>query len=175
MRKGLLASTLVIAVLASSLSASAQTLQPALAGLAFLLGSWTGGEGQVMDMGGTSTGSSVFELEAGGGVLLRRDHTKLFDKAGKHAGGFDQLMTIYAEQGDIHADYFDGTHVIHYRSATILPGRSVTFDAPASGGPGFRLAYALNNAGTLSVSFAMAPPGQTAFRPIAAGTLQKGQ
>ena len=83
-------------------------------------------------------------------------------------------MMIYAEDGTLHADYIDGSHVIHYTSAVIVPGRSVTFaSAVQPGVPVFKLGYTLSTPATLSVSFAMAPPGSTDFHPIATGTLTK--
>lgn len=148
-------------------------LAPPLSGLDFLLGAWTSGDGKVAETGGTSKGASVITSEAGGAVLLRRDHTDLFDKSGKPAGSFDQIMTIYAERGSIHADYFDGSHIIHYISASVVPGRSVIFtSAFVPGAPAFRLIYEISGR-SLSLDFAMAPPGQTNFRPIAIGTLQR--
>ena len=139
----------------------------------FLLGNWASGTGRVADTGGTSKGSSSITPEAGGAVILRRDHVLLFDKTGKPAGGFDSLMTIYQTGAAIHADYFDGTHIIHYVSATVDPGRSVVFDTAAgTGAPSFRLIYKRNQ-NRLAVSFAMAPPGQNAFHPIADGTLTR--
>jgi len=154
--------------------ACAAPLQPALAGLDFLVGSWNGGVGKVAETGGTSKGTSLFTAQANGAVLLRQDHVALFDKAGKPAGGFDILMTIYSEQGAIHADYFDRAHIIHYTSAAIIPGKSVVFTTSAgSAAPAFRLVYRLASK-MLTVSFAMAPPGQNAFHPIADGTLLRG-
>jgi hypothetical protein len=166
-RLGLLAACLS----AIGVGADAAGPQPQLAGLGFLVGSWTGGDGKVAETGGVSKGTSVITVEAGGGALLRRDHVQLFDKAGRPAGGFDILMTIYADGGAVHADYLDGSHVIHYTSAAIVPGKSVTFATDtASHAPAFRLSYRLIGR-TLAISFSMAPPGQTAFVPIADGTL----
>jgi hypothetical protein len=158
-----------------STAAMAQpALQPPLAGLAFLLGHWTGADGKVADTGGTSRGRSTMTAEAGGAVLLRRDHTDLFDAGGKPSGNFDLLMTVYAENGAIHGDYADGTHIIHYVSADIKPHQSVVFtSAPAAGHPVFRLEYDRTAPERLSVTFSMQPPGQTAFRPIATGILRK--
>ncbi len=154
-----------------AMRADATSLQPPLSGLGFLVGSWTGGDGKVAETGGVSKGTSVITVEAGGGALVRRDHVQLFDKAGRPAGGFDILMTIYADGGPVHADYLDGSHVIHYTSAAIVPGKSVTFATDAaSHAPAFRLSYRLMGR-TLAISFSMAPPGQTAFVPIADGTL----
>jgi len=56
---------------------------------------------------------------------------------------------------------------------TVVPGKSVSFaTAPSPSAPTFRLAYALAGR-SLTVQFGMAPPGQTAFRPIATGTLHR--
>jgi hypothetical protein len=155
-------------------SANATPLQAPLAGLQFLVGHWVNGAGHVADTGGTSHGVSDISVRAGGGVLLRRDHTDLFDKLGKPSGGFDQLMVIYAEQGALHADYFEGKHVIHYNAASVDPGRAVIFTSAAlPGGPAFRLSYALMGTG-LSVAFAIKPQGMAAFLPVADGMLQSG-
>jgi hypothetical protein len=151
----------------------AQSASP-LAGLSFLLGNWQAGRGNVADTGDTSTGSSTFTLEAGGNVILRKDRTELFSASGKPAGTFDQIMMIYPEGGAIHADYSDGTHVIHYVNADIVPGHSVTFiGATVAGAPAFRLRYELTNPTTLGVTFEMAPPGSTTFRPVASGSLTR--
>jgi len=155
-------------------AAYAAPLKPALAGLNFLVGTWTSGEGKVAETGGSSQGLSRMTAEAGGAVLLRRDHVALFDKAGKPAGTFEILMTIYADAGAVRADYFDGDHIINYTSAAIVPGKSVTFtSAAAPGAPTFRLIYTKVGQ-DLVISFAMAPPGQASFHPIADGTLHRG-
>jgi hypothetical protein len=152
--------------------AVAAPLAPPLSGLAFQLGTWSGA-GKVTDTGGSSTGNSVFSAEANGTVMLRKDHTNLFGKDGKPAGGFDQLMVIYQEGTAIHADYFDGAHIIHYGSAQVDPGRSVVFTTTTSpSSPAFRLSYALGES-ALKVGFAMAPPGGQTYRQVAAGTLRK--
>jgi hypothetical protein len=171
-----LAKRLAVFVLATAAAAPAWAadLQPALAPIGFLVGDWTSGEGKVAETGGTARGSSLITAEAGGAVLLRRDHTDLFDAAGKPMGGFDQIMLIYPEAGSLHADYSDGQHVIHYVSAEVSPGRSVTFTSAAqAGAPVFRLTYALKTATTLTVAFAMEPPGQSVFHPIATGELRR--
>ncbi len=155
-------------------AAYAAPLKPALAGLNFLVGTWTSGEGKVAETGGSSKGFSRMTAEAGGAVLLRRDHVALFDKAGKPAGTFEILMTIYADAGAVRADYFDGDHIINYTSAAIVPGKSVTFTTGAApGAPTFRLIYTKVGQ-DLVISFAMAPPGQASFHPIADGTLHRG-
>lgn len=162
--------------LTGSAAAGAQSPAPTLADLSFLVGEWTAGKGVVADTGGTSTGRSTITPEAGGAVLLRRDHTDLFDTAGKPSGGFDQIMMIYPEGGTIHADYSDGSHVIHYDRAEIEPGRAITFTSAAKPGqPVFRLSYYLSAPDRLSIGFAMQLPGATAFQPVANGILTKAR
>jgi len=167
--------SLALAVLLSARAARADPeLQPKLAEIGFLVGNWSNGQGHVADTGGASTGGSKVTVEAGGGVLLRRDHTNLFDRDGKPAGGFNQVMMIYPEAGTLHADYSDGAHIIHYVTAEVQPGRSVTFtSAIQPGAPVFRLAYELTAPDALIVTFGMIPPGG-AFQPIAVGTLRRG-
>jgi hypothetical protein len=167
----------VVSVLAFVSPAMAQaTLKPPLAPLNFLVGNWEGDDGKVADTGGTSKGGSIISAESDGNALLRVDHTELFDKAGKPAGGFHQTMLIYPDNGAIRADYVDGEgHTIHYVASEITAGKSVTFSSPPKEFPVFRLRYELRAPGTLAVSFSMVPPGQTEFRPIADGTLHKGQ
>lgn len=164
------------AALAVALPAAAQApaLKPSLSGVAFLVGDWSSGTGKVADTGGTATGSSRISVEVGGAALLRRDHTELRDAAGKPTGGFDQIMLIYPESDALHGDYSDGTHVIHYTSAVVTPGRSVVFTSAPGGGPVFRLGYMLTDPKTLAVSFAMAPPGGD-FHPIATGSLTRAR
>jgi hypothetical protein len=155
--------------------AMAQTaLKPALSPLAFLVGDWKSDDGRVADTGGTSKGGSTISVQSDGWALLRQDHTELFDKEGKPAGGFHQTMVIYPDGGTIHADYVDGEgHAIHYVSAEVTPGKSVTFTSTSGQGPIFRLSYELQGPGMVSVRFGMIPPGQSEFRPIAVGTLRK--
>jgi hypothetical protein len=162
--------------LALALPAMAQAaLKPPMAPLNFLVGNWNSGDGKVADTGGTSKGGSVMSAQSDGWAILRQDHTELFDKAGKPAGGFHQTMVIYPDNGAIRADYVDGEgHAIHYVASEVVAGKSVTFSSPAKEFPVFRLRYELRAPGTLAVSFGMVPPGQTEFRPIADGTLHQG-
>jgi hypothetical protein len=143
-KAGLVAFGLLAGLVAMPASAQVPTLGPGLAPIGFLAGHWTGSDGVVADTGGRARGQSTMTPEAGGAVLLRRDHTDLFDAAGKPTGGFDQIMMIYAEGGTLHADYSDGSHLIHYTSAVVTPGKSVSFlSASNPGAPTFKLTYDL--------------------------------
>ena len=172
MRSGLFSLFFVTAT--SAVAAQDTPLKPELSDIAFLVGDWTNGAGQIAENGGRSRGSSSVTVVANGGAMLRRDHTDLIAADGKPMGGFDQIMMIYPEGGTLHADYSDGQHVIHYTSAMVAKGASVTFlSAMARGVPTFRLAYRLMGPTTLSVTFSMAPPGSEDFHPIATGTLTR--
>ena len=155
---------------------AAPTLKPALAPVAFLVGTWVSGEGKVADTGGKSKGGSLMTVESDGSAILRRDHTETFDRAGKPAGSFHQTMLIYPDNGGLKADYVDGEgHAIHYISATVTPGKSVTFASAAGQGPVFRLTYEAQSPDVLAITFGMTPPGQSEFRPIATGTLKRAK
>ncbi|MDR3506590.1 MAG: hypothetical protein P4L64_01705 [Caulobacteraceae bacterium] len=165
----------IVALLSAPMvEARASDLKGPLEDVSFLAGEWNGARGQVFDTGGTSTGRSSFTAEVGGMVLLRRDHTDLFDKVGKPQGGFDQMMWIYPEGNALRADYSDGQHVIHYVRTQVTPGHSVMFMSEAQpGAPTFRLTYTLTAPDALTVSFDMAPPGQAEFHSVAQGELQR--
>ena len=151
-------------------------LKPPLAAIAFLVGNWDSGEGKVAETGGTSKGGSIISVELDGSALLRRDHTELFDRTGKPAGGFHQTMLIYADQSGLKADYVDGEgHAIHYDSAEVVAGKSVTFTGAPGQGPLFKLMYEMKGPDMLAVTFGMTPPGANEFRPIASGTLRKAK
>lgn len=150
------------------------SLAPALAPVAFLVGNWAGFDGTVAQTGGSARGTSVVTPEAGGAVLLRRDHTEVRDASGVPMGGFDQIIIIYAVGETLHADYTDGRHVILYNDAKIDPGRSVVFTSSAGVGLArFRLTYRVDGPTTLAVDFSMTSPGKDDFQSVAQGHLHR--
>lgn len=174
MRQVVLAAVVSVLLAGPAFGAPAKTLGPELEPLSFLVGSWTSGRGNVTETGGTATGRSAFSIEAGGGALLRRDHTSLKGTDGKRIGALDQVMLIYPEGGGLKADYSDGGHVIHYASAEVTPGRLVVFrSAPQPGAPSFRLTYAAAPEDMLTVKFEMAAPGGADFKPMAEGQMSR--
>lgn len=168
---------LCAAALAASLAVPAMAatpLAPEIAGAGFLVGTWRSDDGVVADAGQTSKGTSIISVEADGHALLRRDHTVTFDKSGKAAEDFSQVMLITPGNGTLMADYADGGgHVIHYVSATIISGKSVVLKSAPGAGPVFQLGYELKAPDTLTVTFGMIPPGQTELHAIAQGTLHR--
>ena len=150
-------------------AAAEPALSAAMQPLSFLVGHWTSLGGKA-EGGRTATGVTSIEPAAGGAALLRRDRTDLSGAGGKGGSSFEQVMLIYPEGGTLHGDYFDGEHVIHYISATVVPGKSVSFDtADVPGPPRFRLTYTAEGADKLAVKFEMKPPGAPAYQTIAAG------
>jgi hypothetical protein len=170
-----IAIAVVSMLLATSAEARTAGLQPELAGIGFLLGHWTSlDRGKVAETGGTSTGVVSFTSEVGGSVVLRKDHVNLYDRSGKKKGSFDILMMIYPEAGTLHADYSDGQHIIHYTSADVSAGHSVSFTSASSPqAPTFKLVFSLDDPKTLNIDFSMAPPRSDEFHPIATGKARK--
>lgn len=168
---------MAIAVLLTFASAAwGQTapLSPELTPIDFIVGSWIGDQGHAER--NQARGTFRIEPAAGGKALLRQDHTQVRSPKGTPLQTFDQIMMIYPENGHLHADYFDGTHAIHYQDAQIEPGRSVHFVTTASSSvPMFRLTYAQITADRISVKFEMMLPGQDEFRTIAEGTARKAK
>jgi hypothetical protein len=153
--------------------AAPATLSPAMQPLAFLIGHWTATDGRAENKV-IAKGVSNIEPAAEGAALLRRDRTDLFSSDGKPLQSFEQVMLIYPEGGALHGDYFDGTHVIHYVSATVDPGKSVTFlTAATPGPPRFRLTYTARGPDGFNVKFEMAPPGASDFTVIASGDAKR--
>lgn len=170
------ATLLAVCAIALATTSSAQSaLKPDLAAIRFLLGHWDNGRGRLAESGGTSKGSTIITAEASGTAILSRAHTDVFDAQGKAVKSFEQLLLIYAEAGTLRAHYSDDQHVIHYTSASVEPGKSVTFTSAAGSGPVFSLRYEWKPPRTLAITFAMTPPGQTLLQPIATGTLKKRQ
>ena len=164
---------IALLALACVLPAAGQTASP-LAGLAFLIGTWTSDDGVVSGNAGRSRGTSIVESQIGGAVLLRRDHTEVSNADGRPREAFDQIMMIYPEGGAIKAEYSDGTHIIHYVSADVVAGQFVSFKtAQLAGVPAFRLTYEKTAPATIAVRFEIMPPGQAAFVPVASGTLHR--
>lgn len=164
----------VLTCLAATGAYAQPVLAPKLAGAGFLVGDWVSGKGHVGDTGGWATGTSRISAQAGGTVLLRQDHTDLFDKTGRKFGGFDQIMMIYPEGGGLRAEYADGLHVIHYTNAEVTAGKSVVFSSrAAAGAPVFRLSYTLTAPDAMDVAFAAGSPDGKSFHDIATDTLHR--
>ncbi len=125
--------------------------------LRFLVGYW---ESAPPD---GSRGSSLFAIELGGTVLVRRNHAEYPPRDGRAAFTHDDELWLYHE-GDpavVRGIYFDSEgHVIHYSAEELAGGRVTLTSDAVSGAPRYRLAYTLLPDGKLAGTFAIAPPGK---------------
>jgi uncharacterized protein YndB with AHSA1/START domain len=157
----------------SSLGAQAPApaaLTDPFAAVRFLVGEWRGEGG---GKPGQSSGEATFRFEVEGKVLVRRNHADSGPASGKPAFHHEDLMTVFAEGGQLKALYLDNEeHVIRYLVAKIPEG--VTFTSEPGPGPRFRLTYLRKAESLVSVRFEFAPPGKPeAFSTYIEAALRK--
>ena len=154
--------TLVILVLVAF--SSAQALQPpskAWKDFDFVLGSWTwSGGGQP----GQANGTSTFEPDMNGTVLLRKVHLEYPASKERAAFAHDDLLYVYHDPQDnsLHAIFFDNEdHVIRY-AVTVAPGGdSIQFLSDAApSGTRARMTYTRVGPDSVKEKFELAPPGK---------------
>lgn len=147
----------ILVLVASSLGCAAAPRTrarpaPEWAPLSFLFGTW-----EATGQGG-STGGFTLEAELGGKVLVR--HAFNQSPQGRH-----EDLTVFHKDpaGGIRATYFDNEgHVILY-TVTVADNTAVFLSDEIAGGPRFRLTCALGQAGALTITFEIQPPGASAF------------
>jgi hypothetical protein len=124
------------------------------AAVRFLVGEWQGeGDGQP----GQSTGAATFRFELEGKALVRRSHADYPAANGRHASHHEDLLTLFAEGGDLKALYLDNeNHVIRYLVAAVPGG--LAFTSEPAPGPRFRLTYLRKAEALVTVRFEIAPP-----------------
>lgn len=120
----------------------------------FLAGDWVGeSDGKP----GSPTGAASFRFDLESRVLVRRSHADYPAANGRPATHHEDLMTVFAEGGQLKAFYADNEgHVIRYLAAPVSQG--VAFTSEAAPGPRFRLTYLRGAADTVTVRFEIAPP-----------------
>jgi hypothetical protein len=121
----------------------------------FLVGEWQGeGAGQP----GQSMGAATFRFELEGRALVRHSHADYPAANGRPASHHEDLLTLFAEGGELKALYLDNeAHVIRYLVAAVPGG--VTFTSEPAPGPRFRLTYLRKAESLVTVRFEIAPPG----------------
>ena len=83
-------------------------------------------------------------------------------------------MVIFAEDGRVRAEYFDSEgHVIRYEVQSRAPGTLVFLSEARPGTPRFRLAYTASGPEKIALTFEIAPPGATDFRPYISARLRR--
>jgi hypothetical protein len=141
----------------------------------FLIGDWVGdGEGKP----GRGTGEFTFKPDLKESVLVRRAAAEFPASNGRPAARHEDLMVIYrGEKGKpAKAIYFDSEgHVINYAVSHSEDKQTVTFvSEPQANAPRFRLSYVKGKAGTVSVKFEIAPPGNPdAFKTYLEGNARR--
>jgi hypothetical protein len=161
------AATLIFACAAAFAQTQAVTQPPGVRALRevfdFLLGSW---EGEGSGEPGQGTGSFVFEASLDGNLISRRSHSEYPASKDRPAVSHQDFMAVYAEGGQVRADYFDNEgHVIHYTASYAHESATVTFLSPIiEGRPRYRLTYRPLSKDRVEVAFEIAPPDKaTAF------------
>ena len=145
--------------------------QDALSVVAPLLGRWVA-ESDPRAAG--VTGWTTFSRDLGDKVVVRKNHASYPAKEGKPASDHDDLMVIFAEDGRLRAEYFDNEgHVIRYEVRAPAPDTLVLLSDARPGAPRFRLTYAVTGAVTLALTFEIAPPGASEFRPYISARLRR--
>jgi len=137
-------------------SQPAPPVQDAFAPVRFLVGEWVGeGDGKP----GAAAGGASYRFELEGKILVRRNHAEVAASEGRPAAHHEDLMTLFAEGGQLKAIYFDNeNHVIRYGVAAVPEG--VAFTSEPGPGPRFRLSYLRKAEGRVAVRFEIAPPGK---------------
>ncbi len=162
----------LFAALVAAAPAQAQALSPPLAGLAFLVGDWSGTGKSENDT--TDKGTSSIRPVVGGNAMLRRDHNDVTDKAGK------PVEKLRPDHADLSGRQHAARRLSRWRTHDPLcdgrrsARRSVRFEtAPAAKAPAFRLTYAKSSADGLDITFEMQPPGAPAWIAVAKGTVTR--
>ena len=148
---------LIPLVLAASLGAQAPApAADSFAPVRFLEGEWKGEGG---GLPGQSVGAASFRFELDGRVMVRRSFAESPASNGRPASRHEDLMTLFAEGGQLKALYADNEgHVIRYLVAPVAGG--VAFTSEAGPGPGFRLTYQKKDDSLVTLRFEIAPPGK---------------
>jgi hypothetical protein len=83
-------------------------------------------------------------------------------------------MIVFVEEGKLRAEYWDSEgHLIRYEVQAPAKDRLVFLGEARPGAPRFRLTYAWPDAGKLELTFEIAPPGTTEFRPYISARLRR--
>ena len=126
---------------------------------------------------GSPAGSCAFRFELGGHILVRTNHAETLPRGNTPAGTHNDLMVISpgTTGAQALATYWDNEgHLIEYSAGWSTDGNTLTFLSKPGPGPQFRLIYKKVDSDTFSVSFDMAPPGQSgAFKTYTSGRIRR--
>jgi hypothetical protein len=144
----------------------------AFAPLRFLIGDWQGENGKGAP-GQASKGEFSLREELGGKVLVRRNSAEYPAQEGRPAFRHDDLMTVFAEGGQLKALYADNEgHVIRYLVAKTAEGEGAVFLSEGPG-PRFRMTCLRKSEDLIAIKFEIAPPGKDFSTYIEAAARRK--
>lgn len=127
----------------------------------FLFGDWTWSGG---GHPGQGSGTSSFEPDMNGTVLLRKVHLDYPASKDRAAFSHDDLLYVYRDPADssLHAIFFDNeSHVIRYAVTVAPDDNSIQFLSDAApDGTRCRMTYARHGADSVTEKFEIAPPGK---------------
>lgn len=177
MRRVVFAAVLAVAVCpVAARGASAESARaPFAPAWRAVIGEWEGQGSGKPGEGGIGRFSLAYDLQ--GQVLVRRSHAEYPAQGSRPAVVHDDLMVIYQVPGESgnRAVYFDNEgHLIQYRAEWSAEGKTLTFlSDPTPGAPRFRLVYGISGSDELTVTFDIAPPGQSQFSTYVAGKVHR--
>jgi hypothetical protein len=120
------------------------------------------------------TGWTSFSRELEDRVVVRKNHASYPAKDGKPASEHDDLMVVFAEDGRLRAEYWDNEgHLIRYDIQAPRRDTLVFLSDAQPSAPRFRLTYTRAGPDTLALSFEIAPPRATEFRPYISARLRR--
>ena len=121
------------------------------------------------------TGWTIFEREAQGHALTRKNHASYPATKEQPARTHDDVMLLFSENGQLRADYVDSEgHVIRYVVHAEGASTLVFVSDGAASAPRFRLTYRWPEKDRLDLLFEIAPPGGTGqFAPYIQARLHR--
>jgi len=166
---------LALVFLCQAAPAQQKLSESTLAPLQFLLGKW---EGEGNAEAGKGSGYFTFETSLQEKVLVRRNHSEYRQARERPLYLHDDLMIVYVDAAtkQVRAFYTDNEqHVINYAISVSGDGKSVAFLSDAqTGGPRYRLTYAMTQPDKMSVTLEAAQPDKPdQFQKIVEGKVKK--
>ena len=122
-----------------------------------------------------ASGWTVFERAAQGHALVRKNHAQYPATKDHPASAHDDVMLLYAENGQLRAEYVDNEgHVIRYQVQSPKASTVVFVSESGAPGPRFRLTYTWPSKDRLDLTFEIAAPGPASeFRPYIQARLHR--
>jgi hypothetical protein len=120
------------------------------------------------------SGWTLFERVAQGHAIVRKNHARYPATKEHPATTHDDVMLLFAENGQVRAEYVDNEgHVIRYGVQAPDASTLVFLSEGPAPAPRFRLTYTWLKKDRLELTFEIAPPGATDFKPYIQARLHR--